>query len=188
MGLTGTCKLQICRSTGPWSLGTLGHVEHSIQNAYVEGVLYRFTWHHDGPCFSNPKFWTFRLYWEPILHHLVSDHLNSSTIASIPARTVINETKIENGIGDALFTRIMRANRDNTPWKCCIVIPLLPGFTFPVDHIDASAVNLISQGLELLSQLKIASHYTRWPKSQFIPGTIFNILSAEERRYRRKYQ
>jgi hypothetical protein len=38
LGLTGTCELQICRSAGPWSLGTLDKVEHSIQNAYLKGM------------------------------------------------------------------------------------------------------------------------------------------------------
>ena len=42
MGLTGTCELQICRSAGPWSMGTPDRVEHSIQNAYLKG-----SWH---PC------------------------------------------------------------------------------------------------------------------------------------------
>lgn len=56
-------------------------------------------------------------------------------------RTVVNETKIENRIGDAIVHRIIKAHHDGTPWKCCIVIPLLPGFTFPVDHSDASAVS-----------------------------------------------
>lgn len=36
-GLTGTCELQICRSAGPWSLGTPARIEHSIQNAYLKG-------------------------------------------------------------------------------------------------------------------------------------------------------
>jgi hypothetical protein len=38
LGLTGTCELQICRSAGPWSLGTPDKVEHSIQNAYLKGM------------------------------------------------------------------------------------------------------------------------------------------------------
>jgi hypothetical protein len=38
LGLTGTCELQICRSAGPWSLGTSDTVEHSIQNAYLKGM------------------------------------------------------------------------------------------------------------------------------------------------------
>jgi len=59
------------------------------------------------------------------------------------SRTVVDETKIENKIGDALVQRIIRAHRDKTPWKCCIMIPLLPGFSFPVDHSDASAVSPI---------------------------------------------
>jgi len=38
LGLTGTCELQICRSAGPWSLGTSDRVEHSIQNAHLNGM------------------------------------------------------------------------------------------------------------------------------------------------------
>ncbi|KAF8586907.1 phospholipase D [Ramaria rubella] len=37
-GLTGTCELQICRSAGPWSMGTPGRIEHSIQNAYLKAI------------------------------------------------------------------------------------------------------------------------------------------------------
>jgi phospholipase D1/2 len=40
LGLTGTCELQICRSAGPWSLGTPGRIEHSIQNAYLKGSIF----------------------------------------------------------------------------------------------------------------------------------------------------
>lgn len=36
-GLTGTCEMQICRSVGPWSMGTPNIVECSIQNAYLKG-------------------------------------------------------------------------------------------------------------------------------------------------------
>jgi phospholipase D1/2 len=39
LGLTGTCEMQICRSSGPWSLGTVDRVEHSIQNAYLKGSV-----------------------------------------------------------------------------------------------------------------------------------------------------
>ncbi|KAJ3513571.1 hypothetical protein NLJ89_g2876 [Agrocybe chaxingu] len=58
-------------------------------------------------------------------------------------RTSVNDVKIENNIGDAIVHRIIRAHRDRTPWKCCILIPLMPGFTFPVDHSDASAIRII---------------------------------------------
>ena len=55
-------------------------------------------------------------------------------------RTVVNIVRVENEIGDALVERIIRAHREGTPWKACIVLPLLPGFTYPLDHSDASAV------------------------------------------------
>lgn len=34
--LQGTCEVQICRSVGPWSMGTSTKIEHSIQNAYCK--------------------------------------------------------------------------------------------------------------------------------------------------------
>lgn len=39
MGLTGTCEMQICRSAGPWSMGTPAKIEYSIQNAYLKGLF-----------------------------------------------------------------------------------------------------------------------------------------------------
>lgn len=53
----------------------------------------------------------------------------------------MNDTVVENKIGDALVSRIIRAHREGTKWKACIVIPLFPGFPYPVDHGDASAVS-----------------------------------------------
>jgi len=58
-------------------------------------------------------------------------------------RTIVNDVRIENRIGDAIVRRIVRAHREGTNWKCCVLIPLLPGFTFPVDHSDASVVRCI---------------------------------------------
>ncbi|KAJ3730986.1 phospholipase D [Lentinula guzmanii] len=112
MGLTGTCEMQICRSAGPWSMGTPSRIEHSIQNAYLKAIQ-------------------------------MSEHFVYFENQFFITSTVINDVKIENKIGDALVQRILRAYRDGTPWKCCIVIPVLPGFVFPVDHSDASAVRII---------------------------------------------
>jgi len=36
--IIGTCEAQICRSCGPWSIGTPNKVEHSIQSAYVKAI------------------------------------------------------------------------------------------------------------------------------------------------------
>ncbi|KAH9925437.1 phospholipase D [Epithele typhae] len=112
MGLTGTCELQICRSAGPWSLGTPDRVEHSIQNAYLKAIQ-------------------------------LSEHFVYIENQFFITSTVVNEVKIENRIGDAIVQRAIRAHREGIPWKCCIVIPLLPGFSFPVDHSDASAIRII---------------------------------------------
>ncbi|KAG1822931.1 uncharacterized protein BJ212DRAFT_1331537 [Suillus subaureus] len=112
MGLTGTCEMQLCRSAGPWSLGTTNRTEHSIQNAYLKAIE-------------------------------MSEHFVYIENQFFITSTVVNDIKIENRIGDALVDRITRAHREGTPWKCCIVIPLLPGFPFPIDHSDASAIRII---------------------------------------------
>lgn len=57
--------------------------------------------------------------------------------------TVVDGVTIENQIGDALVERIIRAAKEKTPWRACIVIPLLPGYTYPVDSGEASSVRLI---------------------------------------------
>ncbi|TFK27984.1 phospholipase D [Coprinopsis marcescibilis] len=112
LGLTGTCELQICRSAGPWSMGTPGKIEQSVQNAYLKAIQ-------------------------------MSEHFVYIENQFFITSTVVNDVKIENNIGDAIVQRIIRAHRDQIPWKCCVMLPLLPGFTFPVDHSDASAIRII---------------------------------------------
>ena len=56
--------------------------------------------------------------------------------------TVVNGTIVGNQIGDALVHRIIRAHKERTPWKACIIIPVFPGFPFPIDHSDAGAVSV----------------------------------------------
>ncbi|KAJ6508950.1 phospholipase D [Mycena sanguinolenta] len=111
MQLTGTCEMQICRSAGPWSLGTK-KTEHSIQNAYLKAIQ-------------------------------LSEHFVYIENQFFITSTVVNDVKVENKIGDAIVKRIIRAHHDRMPWKCCIMVPVLPGFTFPVDHSDASAIRII---------------------------------------------
>ncbi|EPQ51020.1 phospholipase D [Gloeophyllum trabeum ATCC 11539] len=112
MGLTGTLEMQICRSAGPWSLGTPSRIERSIQNAYLKAIQ-------------------------------LSEHFVYIENQFFITSTNVNGVKVENKIGDALVHRIIRAHREGTPWKCCIMVPLLPGFAFPVDHSEASAVRII---------------------------------------------
>lgn len=110
--LTGTCEAQICRSAGPWSLGTASTVEHSIQNAYLKAIQ-------------------------------MSEHFVYIENQFFVTSTETRGTVIENLIGEALVSRIIRAHREQTKWKAVIVIPLIPGFPMPIDHQDASSVRLI---------------------------------------------
>ncbi|KAN0129506.1 phospholipase D [Lactarius tabidus] len=114
LGLTGTCELQICRSSGPWSLGTPDKVECSIQNAYLKAIQ-------------------------------LSEHFVYIENQFFITSTMVDDIAIENKIGDAIVHRIIRAHREGTKWRCCIVIPLLPGFPFPIGHTDASSVRIIME-------------------------------------------
>lgn len=78
-----------------------------------------------------------------ITRSVSSQSLHTSMVLMHLRSTVVSDVKIENQIGDALVSRIIRAHHERTPWRACIVIPLLPGFTFPIDHSDASAVRII---------------------------------------------
>lgn len=110
--LTGTCETQICRSAGPWSLGTNKTVEHSIQNAYLKCIQ-------------------------------MSDHFVYIENQFFVTSTVVEGTMIENNIGNALVSRIIRAHREGTRWRAVIVIPLIPGFPMPISEPDASSVRII---------------------------------------------
>ncbi|KAG9040620.1 Phospholipase D1 [Tulasnella sp. UAMH 9824] len=111
-GLTGTCEVQICRSAGPWSLGTTSRIEHSIQNAYLKAIE-------------------------------LSEHFVYMENQFFITSTVVNDIPIENNIGDALVDRIIRAHKEKTKWRACILLPLLPGHTLPIDHNDASSIRLM---------------------------------------------
>lgn len=146
MRLTGTCELQICRSTGPWSIGTPGRIEQSIQTAYLKAIQ-------------------------------LSEHFVYMENQFFITSTVVNDMKIENKIGDALVHRIVQAHRDKTPWKCCIVIPLLPGFTFPVDHSDASAIRIILECQNRTIARGPNSIFARLRKEGIDPDDYISIFS-----------
>lgn len=56
---------------------------------------------------------------------------------------MVDGVEIQNRIGDAIVDRIIRAHKAGTKWKACVMIPLLPGYTFPIDTAEASSVRLI---------------------------------------------
>ncbi|KAG1884901.1 phospholipase D [Suillus subluteus] len=146
MGLTGTCEMQICRSAGPWSLGTSNRIEHSIQNAYLKAIE-------------------------------MSEHFVYIENQFFITSTFVNDVKIENRIGDALVDRITRAHRDGTPWKCCIVIPLLPGFPFSIDHSDASAVRIIVECQNRTIYRGPNSLFSRLRKEGIDPENYISVFS-----------
>ena len=57
----------------------------------------------------------------------------------------VEGTRVENGIGDALVERIIRASQKDEGWRAVVVIPLMPGFQNTVDSQDGTSVRLIMQ-------------------------------------------
>lgn len=57
----------------------------------------------------------------------------------------VENTRIENHIGNALVERIVRASQKGEDWRAVIIIPLMPGFQNTVDSQDGTSVRLIMQ-------------------------------------------
>ncbi|TFY72827.1 hypothetical protein EVG20_g164 [Dentipellis fragilis] len=146
LGLSGTCEMQICRSAGPWSLGTPDRIEHSIQNAYLKAIQ-------------------------------MSEHFVYIENQFFITSTVVDDVPVENKIGDAIVHRIIRAHREGTQWKCCVVIPLLPGFPFPVDHNDASSVRIILECQNRTICRGPNSIFARLRKEGIDPDEYFSVFS-----------
>jgi phospholipase D1/2 len=55
----------------------------------------------------------------------------------------IDGTTIENGIGDAIVKRVLRAHKEATEWRAVLIIPLIPGFSSSIDNPEAASLRLI---------------------------------------------
>ncbi|GJN89825.1 hypothetical protein Rhopal_002814-T1 [Rhodotorula paludigena] len=75
----------------------------------------------------------------------LSDHFVYIENQFFITSTEVEGTIIENKLGDALVSRIVRAHSEGTPWRAIIVIPMIPGYPYPLDHSEASSVRLIME-------------------------------------------
>ncbi|ORX40300.1 hypothetical protein BD324DRAFT_641172 [Kockovaella imperatae] len=144
--LQGTCEVQICRSVGPWSMGTLTKIEHSIQNAYCKSIQ-------------------------------LSEHFVYIENQFFITSTVVDGIQIHNGIGDALVERIIRAHKEKTTWRACIVIPLLPGYTYPLDSAEASSVRMILECQNRTIARGAGSIFSRLRKEGIDPDEYITFFS-----------
>lgn len=115
LGLTGTCEVQILRSAGDWSLGLPKGVR---EHSILTAYISLITQSEHFVYMENQFFIT-----------------STETLG----------TKVGNGIGDALVDRIIRAHENDEDWRCCIMIPLMPGFQNTVKQDSGSSVRLIMQ-------------------------------------------
>ncbi|GAA5822012.1 hypothetical protein JCM11251_004824 [Rhodosporidiobolus azoricus] len=75
----------------------------------------------------------------------LSDHFVYIENQFFVTSTEVEGTIIENKIGDALVSRIVRAHSEGTPWRAVIIVPTVPGYPYPLDHSEASSVRLIME-------------------------------------------
>jgi len=161
--LQGTCEVQICRSVGPWSMGTLTKIEHSIQNAYVKCEST-----HERLALGDR---------ELTAAIELSEHFVYIENQFFITSTVVDGVPVQNGIGDALVSRIIKAHKQGTPWKACIVIPLLPGYTYPIDSNEASSVRLIMECQNRTICRGTHSIFSRLKKEGIDPDDYINFFS-----------
>ncbi|KAH8921125.1 phospholipase D/nuclease, partial [Atractiella rhizophila] len=73
----------------------------------------------------------------------LSDHFVYIENQFFISSTLVEGVVIENKIGDALVSRIIRAHHEGTAWRAIIVIPLEPGYPASLDSAEAGSVRLI---------------------------------------------
>ncbi|KAI0164553.1 phospholipase D [Hypoxylon sp. FL1284] len=115
LGLSGTCEVQILRSAGDWSLG----YPKDLREHSIQSAYMKLIEESEHFVYMENQFF-------------------------ITSTETMN-TRVVNRIGDALVERIMRAHEKDEDWRCCILIPLMPGFQNTVDQAEGSSVRLIMQ-------------------------------------------
>ncbi|CAJ2503220.1 Uu.00g106140.m01.CDS01 [Anthostomella pinea] len=115
LGLSGTCEVQMLRSAGDWSLG----FPKDVREHSIQTAYIKIIEESEHFVYMENQFF-------------------------ITSTETMN-TKVVNRIGDALVERILRAHEHDEEWRCCILIPLMPGFQNTVDQAEGSSVRLIMQ-------------------------------------------
>lgn len=115
LGLSGTCEVQILRSAGDWSLG----YPKELREHSIQSAYVKLIEESEHFVYMENQFF-------------------------ITSTETMN-TRVVNRIGDALVERIIRAHEKDEEWRCCILIPLMPGFQNTVDQAEGSSVRLIMQ-------------------------------------------
>lgn len=91
--------------------------------------------------------------------------------------TVVDTTTVENRIGDAIVNRIIKAHAEKKPWRCCVVIPLLPGYTHPIDSPEAGSLRLILECQNRTISRGTRSIFTRLRKEGIDPDDYIGFFS-----------
>lgn len=94
--------------------------------------------------------------------------------------TSLENTRVENRIGDALVERIIRAHENGEDWRAVIVIPLMPGFESQVDLPDGSSVRVIMQCQYFSISRGSESIFARLEKEGINPDDYIQFFSLRQ--------
>lgn len=94
--------------------------------------------------------------------------------------TSLENTRVENRIGDALVERIIRAHENGEDWRAVIVIPLMPGFESQVDLPDGSSVRVIMQCQYFSISRGSGSIFARLEKEGINPDDYIQFFSLRQ--------
>lgn len=114
----GTCRVQVIRSGGEWSLGC--PTETSVYEAYLDLI-------------------------ERAEHFIYIENQFLITSSGAESSEGYATSPVKNRIGSALVERILRARREGRAFRVIVVMPLLPAFEAAVDSPDASSIRMLMQ-------------------------------------------
>lgn len=107
---TSGCRMQVLRSVGEWSSGQ-SRTESSIHAAMRHMIT-----HAQHYVYIENQFF---------VSLMDTDSTNSSSSSSAASG---GSGGVQNGIAQCLFDRIVLASKNKTPFKCYILVPLIPGY------------------------------------------------------------
>lgn len=191
--IVGTCEAQICRSAGPWSMGTPKLIEHSSMCSLCSIV--QQAKHSSSSKRLYQSYRTVRslcLHREPVFLHQHGMWLSEYRACSNRTldcrkrgyREQDRRCYRQSDLASSPRRNAMDVSRQNTLsfmclicFRACIIIPLTPGYPMPMDSPDAGAVRMIMEAQARSMYRGEHSIFARLRRVGIDPGEYINFFS-----------